>query len=402
MERISITDTLERDRLDVRGKSRSNLFTWRGQFTPEFIEYLLEKFPPQVGVLDPFCGSGTVIVECARRGIPAIGCEINPAAYAMSKFFTFCNAGLKDRSLLIESLSEHLSGVMPEFKDLPLFGNAHEFRRRCSNVHEFAAHLFAAIKDKQLMLLALLLVFHTEDSSLCDQLGSSVAKSLDTLRRNLLSLPLTASGVQAHLQDARLSDTVSSSKVDLIITSPPYINVFNYHQNYRAVLEILGFDMLRVAQSEVGSNRKNRGNRFRTVVQYCLDMEQALASFARSLSSKGRVIIVVGRESRVRGVRFYNSDIIKDLFNSMGCFEVIGSHERAFTNRFGVEIKEDIIICNRLEGEPSVGGARQIAASHLGQAIAFAERTVKHEISDALSQCASIEPSRLFQLREVI
>lgn len=396
-----MTDTLERERLDVRGKSRSNLFNWRGQFTPEFIEYLLEKFPPHVGVLDPFCGSGTVIVECARRGIPAVGCEINPAAYAMSKFFTFCNSELKDRNRLVESLYEHLSRVMPGFRDLPLFGNAQEFRARHSNLYEFATSLFAAIKDKQIMLLALLLVFHAEDA-VGNQLGSGVARALDTLKRDLLSLPLTPSSVEAHLHDARLSDQVSSSKVDLIITSPPYINVFNYHQNYRGVLEILGFDMLRVAQSEVGSNRKNRGNRFRTVIQYCLDMEQALASFARALSSNGRVIIVVGRESRVRGVAFYNSYIIKELFDSMGCFEVIGSHERAFTNRFGIKIKEDIIICNRLEGEPSVGNARRIASSHLEQAFAFAESNVKHDIGDALSQCAGIEPSPLFQVREVV
>lgn len=397
-----MTDTLERHRLDVRGKSRSNLFNWRGQFTPEFIEYLLEKFPPRVGVLDPFCGSGTVIVECARRGIPTVGCEINPAAYAMSKFFTFCNVGLKDRNQLIESLYRHLSGIMPGFTDLPLFGNAHDFRTRHSNLYEFARSLFATIRDKQIMLLALLLVFHTEDSSVGSQLGSTVVKSLDTLRCNLLSLPLTPSGVEAHLHDARLSDQASSSRADLIITSPPYINVFNYHQNYRGVLEILGFDMLRVAQSEVGSNRKNRGNRFRTVVQYCLDMEQALASFARSLPPRGKVIMVVGRESRVRGVPFYNSDIIRDLFNSMCCFEVTGFHERAFTNRFGMEIKEDIIICNRLEGEPSVGNAWQIATSRLEQALAFAERNVTHDISDALSQCASIEPSPLFQVREVV
>jgi DNA modification methylase len=401
MDRTIITGTLERDRLDVRGKSRSNLFNWRGQFTPEFIEYLLEKSPPRVGVLDPFCGSGTVIIECARRGIPAVGCEINPAAYAMSKFFTFCNTGLKARNHVVESLYEHLSKVMPGFRDLPLLGNGQEFRARHGNLYEFATSLFGAIKDKQVMLLALLLVFHTEDS-VGNQLGSGVTKSFETLKHDLLSLPLTPSGVEAHLHDARLSDQVSSSKVDLIITSPPYINVFNYHQNYRAVLEILGFDMLRVAQSEVGSNRKNRGNRFRTVIQYCLDMEQALASFARTLSSKGRVIMVVGRESRVRGVPFYNSSIIKELFDSMGCFEVIGSHERAFTNRFGMEIKEDIIICNRLEGEPSVGNARQTAVSHLEQALAFAESKVKHDISDALCQCASIEPSPLFKVREVV
>ena len=64
--------------------------------------------------------------------------------------------------------------------------------------------------------------------------------------------------------------------VDLVITSPPYINVFNYHQNYRAILEVLGFDLLKVAESEIGQPAKNRANRFRTVVQYTLNFDQIL------------------------------------------------------------------------------------------------------------------------------
>ena len=60
------------------------------------------------------------------------------------------------------------------------------------------------------------------------------------------------------------------------------------HQNHRAILELLGFDLLHVAASEIGSNRKNRGNRFRTVIQYALDMEASLESFALSLKGRGQ------------------------------------------------------------------------------------------------------------------
>jgi hypothetical protein len=76
-----------------------------------------------------------------------------------------------------------------------------------------------------------------------------------------------------------LSIAMCAPEAELIVTSPPYINVFNYHQNHRAILELLGFDLAATsAASELGSNRKNRGNRFRTVIQYALDMEAALES----------------------------------------------------------------------------------------------------------------------------
>jgi len=35
---------LEQEKLDVTAKKRSNLFNWRGQFTPEFVEYILTSF----------------------------------------------------------------------------------------------------------------------------------------------------------------------------------------------------------------------------------------------------------------------------------------------------------------------------------------------------------------------
>lgn len=39
MEAIPLV--LEQNKLDVVHKHRSNYFNWKGQFTPEFVEYLL-------------------------------------------------------------------------------------------------------------------------------------------------------------------------------------------------------------------------------------------------------------------------------------------------------------------------------------------------------------------------
>lgn len=39
----------------------------------------------------------------------------------------------------------------------------------------------------------------------------------------------------------------NSQLATLLITSPPYINVFNYHQKYRRSVEALGYDVLAIA-----------------------------------------------------------------------------------------------------------------------------------------------------------
>ena len=78
--------------LDVTDKSRSNLFNWRTQFTPQFGDYIPDNFAKTgYAVIDPFAGSGTVLQECSAKDLSCHGFEINPAAYAMSKFFSFVN-----------------------------------------------------------------------------------------------------------------------------------------------------------------------------------------------------------------------------------------------------------------------------------------------------------------------
>ncbi|GGA44862.1 hypothetical protein [Okeania sp. KiyG1] len=89
------------------------------------------------------------------------------------------------------------------------------------------------------------------------------------------NLPNSNKKITAYLSDARLLP-ISDNQIDFVVTSPPYINVFNYHQNYRKYAEFLGWNLLKIAKSEIGSNRANRGNRFYTVVQYCLDIADTL------------------------------------------------------------------------------------------------------------------------------
>jgi DNA modification methylase len=70
---------LNREKLDVKIKQRSNLFNWRGQFTPELVEYLLDEFSIRGDViLDPFSGSGTVLQEALKKDLSVYGFEINP------------------------------------------------------------------------------------------------------------------------------------------------------------------------------------------------------------------------------------------------------------------------------------------------------------------------------------
>lgn len=395
--------TLEQTKLDVINKSRSNIFNWRGQFTPQFVEYILHKFSAKGDVvLDPFCGSGTVLQESAMAGLSVIGLEISPAAHAMAKFYSFCNLSRDERQEIFDSLAVKINKAIMPYGKLPLLNvDSALFRDRYRNLLGFGGKLLEQIKDKQEKLLALLVLFYAEDSSKED-LPSAISKAQSNLRDHLISLPHTEVSIQAELCDARLSHQCLRSKANLIITSPPYINVFNYHQNYRAIIELLGFDILKVAESEMGSNRKNRVNRFKTVLQYCLDMELALQSFANCLNPKGHLIMVIGRESRVRGIPFYNSLIVKEIILSLKCFKLAGVSQRGFINRFGEKIYEDILIAERNHALPQVGSGRDIAIEHLKKGLTQSEKDVKSDILGALAEVKSVIPSPFFSRKEII
>lgn len=388
--------TLDREKLDVVNKTRSNIFGWRGQFTPEFVAYLLDEANEGTGlVVDPFCGSGTVLQECAARNRAAHGFEINPAAYAMSRFFTLARLSRDERMALANRVERLFRGASSEFVDLPLFNPVEDYRGRASNLLDLGREVFSRTESKSETLLALLTLFEAEGCRL-PNLGQAVFTALGRVKRHLLALPSSTATIEASLCDARLAHRYVRGEAELIVTSPPYINVFNYHQNHRAILELLGFDLLHVAASEIGSNRKNRGNRFRTIIQYALDIEACAESFALSLKPRGQLLLVVGRESNVRGISIPNSRLVADIVASLGGFNQEGSFERCFTNRFGTSIYEDVLLFRRINIQPAPGAARGIARALLEELEHEASGEVQDDVRDAIACSETIEPSPVF------
>ncbi len=309
--------------LNIETRSRKSLFAWNGQFSPQFVETILKKYATEsLHCFDPFAGSGTVLVEAARLSIPVLGIELNPSAYHMTKCYEFCNVSLEKRIDYLDLLKKEID-----------FSDENNVLKR---LIELSTADDAALSCLASALVVLLDVFNNElDKTL-------VNKKYEKLRNIIINLPHTSSQVRAVLGDIRTS-IPSNSSFDFILTSPPYINVFNYHQNYRRSTELLGYKILEIAKKEFGSNRRNRSNRLLTVIEYSIDMALAINEILKHMTNQGRIIFVVGRESKVLGYSFCNSSIIYDIFTKIfGCACLL-RQERHFKNRFGQIIYEDII-----------------------------------------------------------
>lgn len=379
--------------LNIEDKNRSNLFAWRGQFSPQLIECLLEAYcPPGSVVLDPFAGSGTVLLEAATMSLPAFGFEVNPSAWSFSKLYEFANVPPASREQPIAELRTKIEQEFP----IIIFS---EDELHPEEVEDRIIRIGQSIGDKAKILcnslVVLLDIFNNRLSS--DLVQSKFTALSDLVRR----IPCSTGLIKADLQDAR-NMPLQNQSIDFVLTSPPYINVFNYHQNYRRSVELLGWDLLRVARSEIGSNRANRGNRFRTVIQYCIDMADTFQELARVLKPGGRAVFIVGYESRVLGTPFQNADIAESIARELEMFDTVLRQQRVFTNRFGQSIREDILNFTRYaysnghELASTVG--RRVAGNALESAIPQAPEKNRALLMDAISRMQQINGTPIFNI----
>jgi len=334
-------------RLDIQGSRRVNALPWRGQFSPELAEYLIGEFLTPGTIIDPFCGSGTTLVEAARLGSNGLGSELNPAAYLLSRVYELAELSPDEIFGLCAELAAQVHELELE---------AASFERVVDWAESAATHREKVVRDATLLLAA-----GNGSAIKPGKLSKSAAQVVQLLR----SLTDIEADIELHLGDAR-SLPIESGSATGLLTSPPYINVFNYHQNYRPAVEALGWGVLSSAKAEFGSNRKHRQNRFLTVIQYAQDIAQTLRESARALAPGSTAIWVVGRESRVRGVAMPNPLIVFEAATRSGEFKLLKKQERSFTSRYGQRVYEDVLIFQRTDSGET---PRTINVANLGREI---------------------------------
>lgn len=371
--------------LDIVEKERTSALPWRGQFSPQLIEYLLVKHCKKGDrILDPFCGSGTVLREAARGEFSALGMDVNPAAVCLAKVSEL--AGMKPdfRRRLVERirqfsrdllLSSDEQGIIEAGKATDLF---------------FSLQLDA--QEKIAFEGVLLFLFSNAKSIAVNK----VEKGVDRYLSVAFDTSSSQYKIEARVGDARAINEADNT-FDYLVTSPPYINVFNYHQNYRPIIEALGHTPLTAAKSEIGANRKFRQNRYMTVVQYCMDIAQFFVEAGRVLKDNAKITIVLGRESNVRSVPFKNSELISAIACEGMGYELTDWNERKFMNRFGESIYEDVLtmIPQKYSHDRAVEIGRAVGAQALRNALEYCPEERRVEISDAIASANKITPSPL-------
>lgn len=270
------------NKLDPRDRAFHDWYRFVLAFPPHLVRTYIEQFGLRGGqtLLDPFCGTGTTLVEAKRFGLLAIGVEANPIAHfastvkvdwgvdsdlliarareiANATLHTLREQGIDDDQLSQESVGKiELRSLDPELAKLLLANSISPVPLHKTLVlrDEVKKHQHERYYGHLLLALANGLVFTISNLRFGPEVGLGKIKNdvpvvatwlteVEKTANDLRSVSRAAYPVSSiYLGDARrISRVIPPHSVDAVITSPPYPNEKDYTRTTRLESVILGF-----------------------------------------------------------------------------------------------------------------------------------------------------------------
>jgi len=281
---LSQYDNLHRDRPDLRSavtfvpNKTTPIHRWykyNQGFAMDLVVALLHDLDVSKTdvVLDPFAGSGTTCLTCRQNGIPSIGIEISPLMVwvASTKVRRWNPKDLRqmlsafsppepkncrnlnyENSIFAKYLTKAYSiGILrqlwsiAEYIDsMNLSASLHSFLKLgmlsimedVSQIRKHGSHYRFMLRPESIGLQKLNTPIISPDSDIRYILISRLEEMIADTVANPMSTPLAMCKIQTA--DARSCD-IESESVDVVITSPPYLNRNNYIAQQKAELAIL-------------------------------------------------------------------------------------------------------------------------------------------------------------------
>lgn len=270
---------------------------YTAKLIPHIPRYFIEKYTQKDDViLDPFCGSGTTLLEARLLGRNAIGLDINPLATLISEVKT-SSLDIDELNLAIRSVKEEMKNgdgkITVKFPNIDYW-----FYRKAQNeltkIKFNVGNLNGRFSDSIYKFLLVCFSSIIRKSSYADPRMAKTYKSKrviekikngwvptplqyfeDTLDKNFERIKLFSKHlnennnyVRVFQGDARETSIILKQngikKVDFIITSPPYINAQDYFRSYKLELWWLSLatpeEVRKLNKQAIGTENISGGN----------------------------------------------------------------------------------------------------------------------------------------------
>ncbi len=349
------------------------------RMAPEIAIEKVQALSPGQTVLDPMAGSGMVLSQAARYGINAVGVDLDPLAELISRVgatpinIVDVEAGL--RAMLSAcakdcSREEYLPWIDDDIETRSFIDfwfaekQKTQLRKFAWQLCENRLGLSPSVLDVLKVAVSRLIITKEPKASLARDTAHSrphrtisendfdVFSALPASVKHISSVLGSAnfSGkVSTKVGDARKLDHIGDDTVDLIITSPPYLNAIDYMRGHRLSLVWLGFGLggLREVRGTAIGAEKSRGGamseRFAALLlqmglsdlptktagmlqRYFDDLVQQTGEAFRVLKAGSVATYVIGN-CTIRGIYIQNSEFLKHAAFQAG-FALAGEAER--------------------------------------------------------------------------
>jgi SAM-dependent methyltransferase len=352
---------------------RDPIHPFPARMAPGIALDILSEERDSIRILDPMMGSGTVLAVARAHGHSAIGIDIDPLAVLLSRVWT----NPIDVSKAAHKAAEVLERAKADF-DRRIPGNAYP-RHADTETRQFIRYWFDVYARRQLSSLAKA-INGVHDDGLRDALwcafsrliitkqsGASLAMDLSHSRphkafdlapikpfnkflaavrhvlKNCIDSDQPDQGLATStvLGDARRLP-IDDGTVDLVLTSPPYLNAIDYIRCSKFSLVWMGYtiseltgirtesvgtessspdasekESIRRIIAELRLSPKLSARHEGILAHYIDDMHNSVEEVSRVLSIGGKAVYVVG-ENTVRGTFIPNAKIVSAVAEVAG------------------------------------------------------------------------------------
>jgi len=342
--------------------ARSILQSFAGGTWPGLPSSPDATFEPRTRVLDPFCGSGTVLVEARRLGLRSCGVDLNPLALRIAE--VKCAVTSEAQRDELAELGAKVVGASLDRVDqrervrAPLSAAERQWYEphvllELAGLHAEIGMLPTGLPRRALEVLfsAIVVKFsrqraETSERAVQKRIGKKVvtgffARKLEELLRRWAELAAVAPehGPEPRLCEGdarRLTEVLGRWRFDLVLGSPPYGGTYDYAEHHARRLAWLGLSTRALQEGELGARRNlsrgreaahgSRGGEA-IVARWEREVEDLLHSIARVLSPRGRVVMLVG-DAEVGGRRIAADRQLEVLADRAGLELVASASQR--------------------------------------------------------------------------
>lgn len=304
-------------------------------------------------VLDPFCGSGTVLVEARLLQRRALGVDANPLAIRLARFKTQpAGAGLRDGLLegaqrvaaVAQARRKQRVGASQRYAEVDVASFAPHVLLELDGLRVgLYAETDPQVREGLFLVLSSILVKMSRRSGDTSGITKEVRlaagyptrvftkKTEELVERLAAVAPRMALGPRAHIVegDARDLDGIDPGSIDLVVTSPPYPGVYDYADQHALRMRWLGLSAGRFERVEIGARRRAQATSPALAIEaYAADMKSVLAAIATRLRPGGRAAIIAA-DGSIGGAPVWLDDMLANLGDEVGLLPVaVASQER--------------------------------------------------------------------------